>query len=202
MSVPSRAAGDQRLNATVVSSRTWNAKSDISNEKQQMAQLLDSDHQGRLTAFGFRSFRNYRIRALLYAGKPNWDLLATITPRQIPMLRNTRRAVLKSVRSANQPSCERTADKCPLSPSSPGCGHSSWSSRTRRAACSPSRGWAESMGWFHENVVWLTRTVTSTPLATVLRSRRRSLCRTVTASNPGPSRVAIPSGRSRDRHRD
>jgi len=32
-------------------------------------------------AFGFRSFRNYRIRALLYAGGPNWDLLATITPR-------------------------------------------------------------------------------------------------------------------------
>jgi transposase len=32
-------------------------------------------------AFGFRSFRNYRVRALLYAGKPNWDLLATITPR-------------------------------------------------------------------------------------------------------------------------
>ena len=32
-------------------------------------------------AFGFRSFRNYRIRTLLYAGKPNWDLLATITPR-------------------------------------------------------------------------------------------------------------------------
>ena len=32
-------------------------------------------------AFGFMSFRNYRIRALLYAGKPNWSLLATITPR-------------------------------------------------------------------------------------------------------------------------
>ena len=31
-------------------------------------------------AFGFTSFRNYRIRTLLYAGKPNWDLLATITP--------------------------------------------------------------------------------------------------------------------------
>ena len=31
-------------------------------------------------AFGFRRFRNYRIRALLYAGRPNWDLLATITP--------------------------------------------------------------------------------------------------------------------------
>jgi len=29
--------------------------------------------------FGFRRFRNYRIRALLYAGRPNWDLLAFIT---------------------------------------------------------------------------------------------------------------------------
>ena len=33
------------------------------------------------TAFGFRRFANYRIRALLYAGKPNWGLLNTITPR-------------------------------------------------------------------------------------------------------------------------
>jgi len=32
-------------------------------------------------AFGITNFQNYRIRALLYAGKPNWDLLATITPR-------------------------------------------------------------------------------------------------------------------------
>jgi transposase len=32
-------------------------------------------------AFGFTTFRNYRIRTLLYAGKPNWDLLSTITPR-------------------------------------------------------------------------------------------------------------------------
>jgi transposase len=32
-------------------------------------------------AFGFTRFRNYRIRVLLYAGKPNWDLLANITPR-------------------------------------------------------------------------------------------------------------------------
>lgn len=31
-------------------------------------------------AFGFTNFRNYRIRALLYAGRPNWALLATITP--------------------------------------------------------------------------------------------------------------------------
>jgi len=32
-------------------------------------------------AFGFRRFRNYRVRVLLYAGKPNWDLLAAVTPR-------------------------------------------------------------------------------------------------------------------------
>ena len=32
------------------------------------------------TAFGFRNFANYRIRALLYAGKPDWNLLATVTP--------------------------------------------------------------------------------------------------------------------------
>ena len=32
-------------------------------------------------AFGFRRFAHYRIRALLYAGKPNWVLLATVTPR-------------------------------------------------------------------------------------------------------------------------
>ena len=32
-------------------------------------------------AFGFRRFRSYRIRVLLYAGRPNWNLLATVTPR-------------------------------------------------------------------------------------------------------------------------
>ena len=31
-------------------------------------------------AFGFTNFRNYRVRSLLYAGKPNWDLLGTIRP--------------------------------------------------------------------------------------------------------------------------
>ena len=35
-------------------------------------------------AFGFRQFRNSRIRVLLYAGRPNWELLATITPRRNP----------------------------------------------------------------------------------------------------------------------
>ncbi len=32
-------------------------------------------------AFGFSRFGNYRIRTLLYAGRPNWSLLSTITPR-------------------------------------------------------------------------------------------------------------------------
>ena len=31
-------------------------------------------------AFGMRNFTHYRIRALLYAGRPNWSLLTTITP--------------------------------------------------------------------------------------------------------------------------
>ena len=31
-------------------------------------------------AFGFRRFDHYRIRSLLYAGKPNWTLLNTLTP--------------------------------------------------------------------------------------------------------------------------
>ena len=35
-------------------------------------------------AFGFRRFAHYRIRALLYAGKPNWTLLAGFTPRWKP----------------------------------------------------------------------------------------------------------------------
>ena len=32
------------------------------------------------TAFGFRRFEHYRIRALLYAGRPNWSLLDQLTP--------------------------------------------------------------------------------------------------------------------------
>ncbi len=37
--------------------------------------------QVKRVAFGFRRFAHYRIRALLYAGRPNWDRLATVTPR-------------------------------------------------------------------------------------------------------------------------
>ena len=32
-------------------------------------------------AFGFTNFHHFRVRVLLYAGRPNWDLLPTITPR-------------------------------------------------------------------------------------------------------------------------
>lgn len=31
--------------------------------------------------FGFSRFAHYRTRVLLYAGKPNWALFATVTPR-------------------------------------------------------------------------------------------------------------------------
>ena len=31
-------------------------------------------------AFGFTNFENYRIRSLLYSGKPNWQLLSVIQP--------------------------------------------------------------------------------------------------------------------------
>jgi transposase len=32
-------------------------------------------------AFGFRSFRNFRVRVLLYARRPDWTKLAGIKPR-------------------------------------------------------------------------------------------------------------------------
>jgi transposase len=31
-------------------------------------------------AFGMTNFRNWRIRVLLYAGRPDWSKLATVTP--------------------------------------------------------------------------------------------------------------------------
>lgn len=34
-----------------------------------------------IIAFGFTGFANDRVRMLLYAGRPNWELLATVTPR-------------------------------------------------------------------------------------------------------------------------
>ncbi len=41
-------------------------------------------------AFGFKNFRNYRVRSLLYAGKPDWSLLPALTPPvicEVPVMR-------------------------------------------------------------------------------------------------------------------
>ncbi len=46
-----------------------------------LSEKVDQIPGARSVAFGFTRFRNFRIRVLLYAGRPNWDLLATITPR-------------------------------------------------------------------------------------------------------------------------
>ncbi len=39
--------------------------------------------QVKHVAFGMTNFDNYRIRALLDAGRPNWELLATLAPRSL-----------------------------------------------------------------------------------------------------------------------
>jgi transposase len=54
-------------------------KAHVSNGPTEAANNLIK--RVKRVAFGFTRFRNYRIRVLLYAGRPNWDLLATIAPR-------------------------------------------------------------------------------------------------------------------------
>ena len=87
----------------------------------------------------------------------------------------------------------------PLSPSNPGCGHSSWISRTPRAACAPSRSGGPSRCAGSARMWRGSRGQRRAPRSPLFQ---RSICRTVTASNPGPSRVAIPSVRPRERHHD
>lgn len=55
----------------------WHA-SHVSNGPTEAANNLIK--RVKRAAFGFTSFRNYRVRSLLYAGRPRWELLATITP--------------------------------------------------------------------------------------------------------------------------
>lgn len=43
--------------------------------------LQDTAYPPEARSLGLTLFRDYRIRSLLYAGKPNWDLLAKVTPR-------------------------------------------------------------------------------------------------------------------------
>ena len=71
----------RRLGRTI---RKWAAqivawhKSHVSNGPTEAINNLVK--RVKRTAFGFRRFEHYRIRALLYAGKPNWSLLDQLTP--------------------------------------------------------------------------------------------------------------------------
>ena len=53
-------------------------KHKVSNGRTEAANNLIK--RVKRAAFGFTSFRNYRVRALLYAGRPDWSLLASVTP--------------------------------------------------------------------------------------------------------------------------
>jgi transposase len=72
----------RQLGRTIVRWRTqiaaWH-QAHVSNGPTEAANNLIK--RVKRVAFGFRRFAHYRIRALLYAGRPNWDLLATVTPR-------------------------------------------------------------------------------------------------------------------------
>ena len=51
-------------------------------QKRQVLQITANNliKHVKHAAFEFTNFANYRIRVLLYAGKPNWTLLDTLTP--------------------------------------------------------------------------------------------------------------------------
>ena len=61
----------------------WNWRAQISRwhaARVTNAATEAGNNSIKRVAFGFTNFDNYRIRALLYAGKPNWVLLDTLTP--------------------------------------------------------------------------------------------------------------------------
>jgi transposase len=72
----------QRLGRTI---RTWFDKicnhhiAKVSNGPTESLNNLIK--RIKRVGFGFRNFENYRIRALLYAGKPNWRVLGSIVVR-------------------------------------------------------------------------------------------------------------------------
>ena len=70
-----------RLGRTIWTWRTqisnWHAAR-VTNAPTEAANNLVK--RVKRAAFGFTNFTNYRIRALLYAGNPNWALLETLTP--------------------------------------------------------------------------------------------------------------------------
>ena len=71
----------QQLGRTIGRSATqitnWHLSAVTNGPTEAMNNLIK---RIKRIAFGFRNVANYRIRALLYAGKPNWNLLTTITP--------------------------------------------------------------------------------------------------------------------------
>jgi len=93
--------------------------------------------------FGFRRFTHYRIRALLYAGRPDWDLLPTITPRRNPKrpIGGGRGARSGGWRRSSRPRrCPRRHRRCPSSRGFRRCGgaeppRDSW-------RLQPLRGWS------------------------------------------------------------
>ena len=78
---PHRRRARRRLGRTI---RKWAAQivawhqSHVSNGPTEA--INNMVKRVKRTAFGFRRFEHYRIRALLYAGKPNWSLLDQLTP--------------------------------------------------------------------------------------------------------------------------
>ena len=52
--------------------------SNVTNEPTEAFNILIK--RIKRATFGLPNFANYRIRALLYGGKPNWDLLTSVTP--------------------------------------------------------------------------------------------------------------------------
>ena len=78
---PAMPAEINRLGRTIWRWRTqisnWHAAR-VTNAAAEAANNLVK--RVKRAAFGFTNFANYRIRALLYAGKPNWALLDTLTP--------------------------------------------------------------------------------------------------------------------------
>ena len=70
-------SGSGRRSHQLGRGRNWHAAR-VTNAPTEAANNLIK--RVKRSAFGFTNFDNYRIRALLYAGKPNWALLETLTP--------------------------------------------------------------------------------------------------------------------------
>jgi len=59
----------------------WSLSSECSSaENSSPSTDRTSNTTPKRAVFGFTDFANHRIRALLYAGEPNWALLNSLTP--------------------------------------------------------------------------------------------------------------------------